>query len=277
MRDAREATVNIEAVRSSARLNAPDRYYAALFARASVRDDLIALAAFDGEISRVGQLVSDAALGEIRIAWWRDALLGSERASDLTGNPVLDQFADVVQRRGLSRAALEAYFDAHMGALFADPPADDVALNENFRAIDGTPLMSALQILHGPLDADANDLICAAGRANGLTRVALTLPYALATGRAPLPEARSPASSDTDWRPQVAWLAQEAGAALAAVRRQLTGKTRDFTTALLPLALIEPYFRALQGPRHEPSRDIVDIAPLARLWRIARAHWTGAL
>jgi phytoene synthase len=277
VRDVREATVNIEAVRSSARLNAPDRYYAALFAPAPVRGDLIALAAFDGEIARIAQLVSDVALGEIRIAWWRDALLGSDRTSDLTGNPVLDQFADVVQRHGLSSAALEAYFDAHMDALFADPPADDIALNERFRAIDGTPLAFALQILHGPLDADANDLIGAAGRASGLTRMALTLPYALAAHRAPLPETRSPAPSDTNWRPQIAWLAQEAGAALAAVRRQLTGKTQDFTTALLPLALIEPYFRALQKPGHEPSRDIVDIAPLARLWRIARAHWTGAL
>ena len=277
MRDARETTVNIEAVRSSARLNAPDRYYAALFAPAAVRGDLIALAAFDGEIARIAQLVSDAALGEIRIAWWRDALLGNDRTADLTGNPVLDQFADVAQRHELSSAALEAYFDAHMDALFADPPADDVALNDTFRAIDGTPLAFALQILQGPLDADANDLIGAAGRASGLTRIALTLPYALAAHRAPLPASRSPAPPHMDWRPQVAWLGQEAGAALAAVRRQLTGKTRDFTTALLPLALIEPYFRALQKPGHEPSRDIVDIAPLARLWRIARAHWTGAL
>jgi phytoene synthase len=277
VRDAREATVNVEAVRSSARLNAPDRYYAALFAPASVRGDLIALAAFDGEVARIARLVSDAALGEIRIAWWRDALFGSERASELTGNPVLDQFADVVRRHKLSGAALEAYFTAHMDVLFADPPADDLALNERFRTIDGTPLAFALQILHGSLDADADDLIGAAGRASGLTRIALTLPYALAASRAPLPETRSPAPSDMDWRPHIAWLAQEADAALAAVRRQLTGKTRDFTTALLPLALIEPYFRALQKPGYDPSRDIAEIAPLARLWRIARAHWTGAL
>jgi phytoene synthase len=33
----------------------------------------------------------------------------------------------------------------------------------------------------------------------------------------------------------------------------------------------------LQGARHEPVRDIVEIAPIARLWRIARAHWSGRL
>jgi phytoene synthase len=277
VREAQEATVNIDAVRSSARLNAPDRYYAALFAPAAVRDDLIALAAFDGEIARVGQIVSDAALGEIRVAWWRDALVGGGQASELSGNPVLDQFADVVRRHQLSHAALDAYFEAHMAALFADPPADDAALDESFRAIDGTPLAFALQILQGPLDAGANTLIDAAGRASGLTRVARTLPNALAAGRTPLPEARIPTPPDTDWRPQIAWLAREARASLASVRSGLKGQARAFTTALLPLALIEPYFRALQKPGYDPSRDIVDIAPLARLWRIARAHWTGTL
>ncbi|MFA7307965.1 MAG: squalene/phytoene synthase family protein [Hyphomicrobium sp.] len=277
MREPQEATANIDAVRLSARLNAPDRYYAALFAPAAVRDDLIALAAFDGEIARIGQIITDAALGEIRVAWWRDALLGSERPADLTGNPVLDQFADVVRRHQLSHAALDAYFEAHMAALFADPPADDAAMDESFRAIDGTPLAFALQILHGPLDAGANNLIAAASRASGLTRVARTLPNSLAAGRTPLPEARVPTPPDTDWRPQIAWLACEARASLASVRSGHKGKARAFTTALLPLALIEPYFRALQKPGYDPSRDIVDIAPLARLWRIARAHWTGTL
>lgn len=277
MREPQEATANIDAVRLSARLNAPDRYYAALFAPVAVRDDLIALAAFDGEIARIGQIITDAALGEIRVAWWRDALLGSERSADLTGNPVLDQFADVVRRHQLSHAALDAYFEAHMAALFADPPADDAALDESFWAIDGTPLAFALQILQESPDSDASALIAAASRASGLTRVARTLPNALAAGRTPLPEARVPTPPDTDWRPQIAWLACEARASLASVRSDLKGKARAFTTALLPLALIEPYFRALQKPGYDPSRDIVDIAPLARLWRIARAHWTGTL
>jgi phytoene synthase len=275
LRKTSEATVNFDAVRASARLNAPDRYYAALFAPAAVRSDLIALAAFDGEIARIGQLVSDAALGEIRIAWWRDALNG--QAQGRTGNPVLDQFAEVLKRRGIPSSALDHYFDAHMAALYADPPADEVALNENFRAIDGTPLRLALEFLVGPLDAEGRDLADAAARAAGLTRIATTLPYSLSAGRMPLPAGRIPASADADWRPQIAWLAGEARAAQAAVKRQLAGKSRGFTTALLPLALIEPYFRALQEPRHEPRREIVEMAPLARLWRIARAHWTRTL
>jgi len=272
-----DPAIDFEAVRASARLNAPDRYYAALFASASDRADLIALAAFDGEVARIGQVVSDAALGEIRIAWWRDALGELGEAPALTGNPILDQFSEVLRRREIPSAALDDYFEAHMNALYADPPADETALMESFRAIDGVPIRIARTILCKPGETGGDALVDAAARAAGFTRLALTLPYALAAGRSPLPMARMPELAAASWRPQIDWMAGEARAALATVKAQLTGQSRDLKTALLPLALIEPYFRALQNPRHEPSRDLVDIAPLARLWRIARAHWTGAL
>lgn len=268
---------NLQAVRASARLNALDRYYAALFAPAAVRDDLIALAAFSGEIARIGRQINEPAVGEIRIAWWRDALLAAEHG--VSGNPVLDVFADVVKRHALSPERIEDFLSAHAEALYVDAPADDQALNRRLRAIDGTPLALAAQILGVAVDERANEVLDAAARAAGMARIGLELPYALMHGRSPLPVARSPNpfESPADWHPQIAWLAAEAAAAMGVVRRHLADKPQAFITALLPLALVGPYFRALQMPRHEPTRDLVEIAPLARLWRIARAHWTGRL
>jgi 15-cis-phytoene synthase len=268
---------NLEAVRASARLNAPDRYYAALFAPAAVGDDLIALAAFCGEIARIGRQVSEPVMGEIRITWWRDALLAAENGA--SGNPVLDVFADVVRRHALPSARIEDFLSAHALALYADAPVDDEALSSELRAIDGIPLVLAAQILGVVVDEGADKVFDAAARAAGMTRIATELPYALMHGRSPLPEARSPNRFESfpDWHPQIAWLAAGAAGAMHAVRRHLTDKPRTFMTALLPLALVGPYFRALQTPRHEATRDLVEIAPLVRLWRMARAHWTGRL
>jgi phytoene synthase len=273
-----QQAINFEAVRASARRNAPDRYYAALFAPAAVRDDLIAVAAFTGEIERIGRHVRDAALAEMRIVWWRDALIGAD-GQNLSGNPVLDQFADVVRRHALSIATLEDYLSAHAHGLYDDPPADDPGLNLELRTIDGVPFALAAQILGVDIDEQAEDILKFSARAAGSVRIGLELPYTQAQGRTPLPEARSPNPfvSPQYWGPQIAWLAYEATGAMGAVRRLLAGQPRAFTTALLPLALVEPYFRALQNANHEPARDIVEIAPLARLWRIARAHWTGRL
>jgi phytoene synthase len=270
--------IDFEAVRASARINAPDRYYAALFAPVALRKDLIAVAAFTGEIERIARLVSDAALGEIRIVWWRDALLSWEGES-LSGNPVLDVFADVARRHALPPAALEDYLSAHAHALYADPPADDAALDRELHAIDGTPFALAVQILGIANDENVREVLNAAARAAGFTRIGLDLPHMLMRGRTPLPAGRSPNPFATpqDWGPQIAWLAERAAEALGTMRRHLAGLPPALTTALLPLALVEPYFRALQKARHEPTRDIVEIAPLARLWRIGRAHWTGRI
>ena len=267
--------IDYDAVRLAARASAPDRYYAALFAPAEARDDLIALAAFTGEIERISRQVSEAALGEIRVAWWRDAFL-SRGESGRSGNPTLDAFAEVIRRRALSLGVIEDYLAAHAHALYGEPPADDAELNETLRIIDGTPFAFAGAILGVELD---KPIIDAAARASGFARIGIELPYALMRGRALLPQARSPnpfaADETEDWRPQMAWLASEGLGSLAELRRHLRGKPAAFTTPLLPLALVEPYFRALQNPRHEPARDILEIAPIARLWRIARAHWSG--
>ena len=267
--------IDFDAVRLAARASAPDRYYAALFAPAEARDDLIALAAFTGEIERISRQVSEAALGEIRVAWWRDAFL-SRGESGRSGNPTLDAFAEVIRRRALSLGVIEDYLAAHADALYGEPPASDAELGKTLRIIDGTPFAFAGSILGTDL---GEVIVDAAARASGFARIGMELPYALMRGRALLPKARSPnpfgPDEAEDWRPQTAWLASEGRRALAEVRRHLTGKPATFTTALLPLALVEPYFRALQNPRHEPARDILEIAPIARLWRIARAHWSG--
>ncbi len=51
-----------------------DRYFASLLAPAGACRGLIALYAFNLELASVGDLVSEAPLGEIRLQWWRDAL-----------------------------------------------------------------------------------------------------------------------------------------------------------------------------------------------------------
>ncbi|HKA47116.1 MAG TPA: squalene/phytoene synthase family protein, partial [Methyloceanibacter sp.] len=62
------------AVRTIARDGDPDRYLSALFAPAAARDHLLALYAFNVELARVGELVHEPQLGEIRLQWWRDVL-----------------------------------------------------------------------------------------------------------------------------------------------------------------------------------------------------------
>lgn len=59
----------------------PEAYLASLFAPAGVREALWALHAFDAELARIALTVSESVIGEMRLAWARDAV------SDLFADP----------------------------------------------------------------------------------------------------------------------------------------------------------------------------------------------
>ena len=52
----------------------PDRFLAALYATPAQRESLLTLYAFNLEIAKVRESVSEPMLGEIRLQWWREAL-----------------------------------------------------------------------------------------------------------------------------------------------------------------------------------------------------------
>ncbi len=63
------------------------RYASALFVPAAQRRALLAIYAFNVEISRVREQVSQPLPGEIRLQWWTDMLAG-EGHGGVEGNPV---------------------------------------------------------------------------------------------------------------------------------------------------------------------------------------------
>jgi phytoene synthase len=52
---------------------------------------------------------------------------------------------------------------------------------------------------------------------------------------------------------------------------------RSLRVAFLPLALVEPYLRALERQRGNPLRQETGIAPITRLAKIAVGHWLGRI
>jgi 15-cis-phytoene synthase len=57
--------------------------------------------------------------------------------------------------------------------------------------------------------------------------------------------------------------------ALGEARRHVAKLDRRGQVAFLPLSLVEPYLAALERKGHDPLREIADINPLVRLWRLA--------
>jgi phytoene synthase len=247
-------------VRGIARAGDLDCYLAALLAPRSARADLITLTAFLGEIARIPDLVNEPMMGEIRLQWWRD-LLEREHAEASTGSPVADALLDVIARRDLPLAWFHAFLDAHACGLTPDGLALDEGLDSYLDAADGTAFRLAARILVGEADA-GTEMLQAAGRAWGRVRLLRGLPKALAKGRRPLPIAAA------DWGAASGPLLEGGKVWLQEARSALAGAPAGVLPAVLPLALVEPYLKVLQGLGPEIARVKADISPLTRVLRL---------
>ena len=275
-----------DTVSASARAGEPDRYLAALLAPPAARDGLLALAAFSSELGRIGQLVTrEPIMGEIRLQWWRDALQLAE-AGTRTGNPVADALREAASRHDLPMPLLLGMIDAHASDLEPEPFPTEATLDAYLAASEGAQFALAARLLGGSATSELDAASQAAGRAYGLVRLLLALPQMLAQGRSPLAREQleragiADLAGETDLA-KVAALMRALHAEVLrnfeAARQHVANMPRPLRVAFLPLALVRPYLRALERPGRDSLREVAEIAPLRRVWAMARAHWLGRM
>ncbi len=104
-----------------------DRFLTVVFAPAAIREHLFALYAFNIEIAKTAEVVTEPLIGQMRLQWWRDVL---ERIYD--GGTVQHQvalpLADAIRSALLPRAAFDRLIDAREFDLERTPPADVAAM-----------------------------------------------------------------------------------------------------------------------------------------------------
>jgi phytoene synthase len=106
---------------SEARRNDWDRFICTLFAPVEARESLFCLIAFNCELARTRDVVSQPLLGQIRLQWWRDALAslyGDAPPSAATAtHPILVPLARAISDYRLERALFDAMIDARSDEL----------------------------------------------------------------------------------------------------------------------------------------------------------------
>lgn len=161
----------------------PDRWLSSRYvADPTARADLIALYAYDHEITRAAQVVSEPLLGEIRLAWWREALDEIYQGRPVRRQPTAQALALAVARRALPRALLETPLDARHADLDPAPFADEAALNAWLDAAYGAIMAAAVRMLDPVADPSS---VRSVARVWGLSRLPRDrLPAAYDAGRA---------------------------------------------------------------------------------------------
>lgn len=261
-------------VREAARAGDIDRYLAALLAPRQARSDLIALTAFLGEVARIPALVNEPMMGEIRLQWWRDAIVTDPDGTS-TGSPVADALRAAIDRHRLPESLFDGLLAARSHDLVPHPVDEGQSVDAYLDATEGNAFRLAAHILGAPMSNEADGALTAAGQACGRVRLLRALPAAVAMGRVlPPPESTPGAQAAVDWAAVAKPLIVGARAWLAEMRRRAASEN-GVNAAILPAALVEPYLGALQELGPDLARMTTDISPLTRVWRLWRAKVRG--
>jgi phytoene synthase len=150
------------------------RYASTLFVPAEMRRPLLALYAFNVEVSRVREQVSQPLPGEVRLQWWTDMLLGAGH-DGVADNPVASELWRVIQNFGLPVDRLTRLVEEHQFDLYNDSMPTVAAL-EGYAGDTSSVLFALAARIAGAPAAEVDHLACHAGLAFGLVQAVDALP-----------------------------------------------------------------------------------------------------
>ena len=261
-----------------------DRYLTALLAPADRREALFALYAFNLEVAKTREAVSEPMVGQIRLQWWREAIEGLY-AGDVRPHEVVRPLAEAIDRFALGRALFDRLIDAREADLDATPPATYDDLERYAAGTSSSLMMLALEVL-GATGEAAGRAAHHAGVAWALVGLLRALVFHGAAKRQYLPDDLMRAAG-ADLRDLfelrgsaalvevVKDVAERARAELAQARAERPAVPRAALPALLPAILADAYLRRMARQDYDLFARPIELSQPYRQWRLLRAHLSG--
>jgi phytoene synthase len=227
------------------------RYASTLFVPSAQRRALLAVYAFNVEISRVRLQVSQALPGEMRLQWWTDMLAGAGHGG-VEGNPVAAELLLAIRNGRLPVERLSRLIEEHQFDLYNDPMPTMAAL-EGYVDDTSSVLLSLAARIAGWHSEAIEHLARHAGLAQGMAQVLASLP--LDTSRRQLFVPLQLLESHGSGIEEV--FAGKQTAKLRAALDLLAGEAREhLKTALALLASVPPEVRPMFLPLALVRRDL---------------------
>lgn len=167
----------------------PDRFLLSLLAPSAVREDLWALYAFNHEIAKTREVVTETQLGLIRLQWWRDAVAAIYTAgADVPEHPVITGLQKAIYTHGLAQERLDALIYAREFDLEDRLPANMQGMIY-YADYTMTPLLELTAVIAAPKSVAEVEDIAVGYALAGLLRAT---PLHLSQRRCYLPSDRLP-------------------------------------------------------------------------------------
>ena len=256
-----------------------DRFLLCLFAPPQRREALFALYAFNLEVAKTAEVVSEPMLGQIRLQWWREALAEIYEGKQVRRHHVVEPLAVAIRDHGLARAAFKRLIDAREADLDPAPPPDLAAL-ESYAAATSATLQSLALAILGVEEEAAETAARQVGIAWALTGLLRAVPFHARQKRLYLPEDHLAVTgvrtaelfelrTSDALAGVVMRLAKRARERLSEARRLRGEVPKGALPALLPACLAEAYLARLERADFDPFAPSVQAElrnPALRLW-----------
>jgi phytoene synthase len=259
------------------------RYAATLFVPAALRRGLLALYAFNVEISRIRDQVTQPLPGEIRLQWWSDMLAGAAHGG-VEGNPVAAELLLTVRTWDLPVERLSRLLEEHQFDLYNDPMPTLSAL-EGYLNETSAVLFALAAQMAGWQSGEIEHLARHAGLAQGIAQVVAALPRDASRRRLFVPlqllESHGSAIEELfagrqppNLRGALDRLIGEAAAHETTARALLAAAPPEVRPVFLPLALVGRELLRMSRADHDPfqPRPKSRLETLWTLWRASRSR-----
>lgn len=259
-----------------------DRFLTLLFAPPLKRPALVALYAFNLEIARVAETVSEPMMGHIRLQWWRETLEGLPRG-ETRGHAAA---VALHEADAFATGALAGLADARERDLSEDVFEDMGALEAYAEATSTSVMRLAAQAIDAEKAEAAAEAIRHAGIAYALTGLLRALPLHASQGRLMLPAdillARNVDPHDVlagkmneELRGAIMDVASRAREHLSSARAAPYDAV--LLPALLPASLCDRYLNLMTAPGFDPFKTPVEVPAYRRQLRLMGRNITNRI
>ena len=261
----------------------PDRYLTALFLPRVAREHVFALYAFNAEIARAREVVSEVHLAAIRLQWWREAVGEIYAGRTPRAQPIVEALAEAIAARSLPADLFEQLITAREADL---EPLTFATIEEMQRYATATaaPLQHLAALSLGCAGDASEQASTAAGTAWALTGLLRAVPYNARAKRLYLPHDLLAANDVSrrdlfELRPAaglprvVQAVADSARQLVAAARSHKRHVARQHRAVFLPVTGAAAYLQALKRVRHDSFAMPRQLPSLT--WRLALARSLG--
>ncbi len=257
--------------RDLVRLSDSTRYIATLFAPENCRHHLFALYAFNVEITRIRDVITQPLPGEVRLQWWRDVI----EAETTSANPIAASLLDTIIEKKLPRQAFLDMVDAHIFDLYDDMMPTWRDLEGYCGETNSALFRLATLILSNGKENNTAEICGHAGIAYALTMQLVLLPKHTRRGQIYLPQEAFDAHNLKRETMLVSKPTPEILKLLAQTRSKIwdhlaqthaLGRSLDPTLSatFLPLAVLKPILKRMTKTNYQPF-EYHDLAQWQRI------------